>query len=131
MTQRLRRHCAIILRHAGSPPSLHSSPDYTPHTHTTADTQLHSSNPNLDQWIGISLFHSISGKPAEIAQVNLLLPADPEDGGSDAGEATADQDASTAEFSDSVRAGSRDQKHQFDLGKNSPESQDRKLIFRT
>ena len=38
-----------------------------------------------NQWIGIIL---ISGRPAEILQVNLLLlPAGPEDGGSDAGEA--------------------------------------------
>ena len=38
LSQLLLQRCAIILRQVGSPPSLHSSPDYTP-THTT-DTQL-------------------------------------------------------------------------------------------
>ena len=67
-------------------------------------------------WIGIIL---ISGRPAEILQVNPLLLAGPEDGGSD--DRRGDRrKPRLRQNSDSVRAGSRDQKHQFDLGRNPP-----------
>ena len=101
-------------------PLLHSSPDYTPpptHTHTT-DTQLaqrwskHSSV-DRNQGIGI-IWYQASRDPAGGF---VTVAASPKGGGNDAGEATIDRIASTAEFSDSVRAGKSSKEHQFDSGK--------------
>ena len=83
------------------------------------------------QWVGIrrSVSFDIREAKADPTGESTAGLAGPEE--SDAGEATIDRIASTAKFSDSVRAGKSSKEHQFDSGRIPPESQDRKLIFRT
>ena len=68
-------------------------------------------------------------RPRQILQVDLLLLAGPEDGGSEAGEATTGTPRLRI-FPDSVWAGKSIEEHQFDLGRNPPGLENWNLYFR-
>ena len=87
--------------------------------------RLYNSNPNITHRIRVIWYQR---KPGQILRVNLLFLAGPEDGGSDAGEATIWEPRLRRNRS-SVWAGSRDKKHQFDLGRNPPGNWERELTF--
>ena len=76
--------------------------------------RLYNSNPNIAHRIEVIRYQR---RPRQILQVNLLLLAGPEDGGSDAGEATI-REPRLRTNSGSVRAGKSRREHQFDLGRN-------------
>jgi hypothetical protein len=81
------------------------------------------------QWVGIrrSVSFDIGEAEADPTGESTAGLAGPVE--SVAGEATIDRIASTAKFSDSVRAGKSSREHHFDSGRIPPESQDRNLYF--
>ena len=77
------------------------------------------------QWVGIRRSEA-EADPTGESTAGLAGPVE-----SVAGEATIDRIASTAEFSGAVRVGKSSREHHVDSDRIPPESQDRKLIFRT